>query len=88
LGRERLATLDARGVARFSRFTQDWSAEEVRHLGELLEKLEASIAAAVRDEPPVTAVPWRRPPGGGRPPGDAAPPGKRDPDDADLGKPG
>lgn len=61
-GHDRLAALDARGVARFTRFTEGWSADEVRELGRLLEKLEASIAAAVRDEPPVTSTPWRHPP--------------------------
>jgi DNA-binding MarR family transcriptional regulator len=60
-GQQRLAALDARGVERFALFTQHWTTEEVRELGRLLEKLEASIAAAVRSDPPVTAAPWRRP---------------------------
>jgi DNA-binding MarR family transcriptional regulator len=59
-GQQRLAALDARGVERFALFTQHWTTEEVHELGRLLEKLEASIADAVRSDPPVTAAPWRR----------------------------
>jgi DNA-binding MarR family transcriptional regulator len=59
-GRDRLAALDARGVQRFALFTRGWTTAEVRELGRLLEKLEASIAEAVRTDPPVTGAPWRR----------------------------
>ena len=48
-------------MQRFTRFTAGWDVTEIRELGRLLDKLEASIADAVRDDPPVTAPPWRHP---------------------------
>src|SRR3954452_7601911 len=59
-GLEELTALNRRGVERFLLFTRDWTISEIRELGRLLEKLEASIAAAVQHEPPVTGAPWRR----------------------------
>jgi len=59
-GLDRLTALNERGVQRFTRFTAGWDVADIRELGRLLDKLEASIAEAVRDEPPVTAAPWRR----------------------------
>jgi DNA-binding MarR family transcriptional regulator len=59
-GLEELTALNRRGVERFLLFTRDWTVSEIRELGRLLEKLEASIAAAVQHEPPVTGAQWRR----------------------------
>jgi DNA-binding MarR family transcriptional regulator len=59
-GLEELTALNRRGVERFLLFTRDWTLSEIRELGRLLEKLEASIAAAVQHEPPVTGAQWRR----------------------------
>jgi DNA-binding MarR family transcriptional regulator len=66
-GAERLGALNERGVQRFARFTAGWDVADIRELGRLLDKLEASIAEAVRDEPPVTDAPWRRPGPANRP---------------------
>jgi DNA-binding MarR family transcriptional regulator len=59
-GLEELTALNRRGVERFLMFTRDWDISEIRTLGRLLEKLESSIAGAVRHEPPVTGAQWRR----------------------------
>jgi DNA-binding MarR family transcriptional regulator len=59
-GLEELTALNRRGVERFLLFTQDWDESEIRELGRLLEKLESSIARAVRHEPPVTGAQWQR----------------------------
>jgi DNA-binding MarR family transcriptional regulator len=74
-GLEELTALNRRGVERFLLFTRDWTISEIRELGRLLEKLEASIAAAVQHEPPVTGAQWRRTRAG--PDADAPPPADR-----------
>lgn len=73
-GLEELTALNRRGVERFLLFTRDWDTSEIRELGRLLEKLEASIAAAVQHEPPVTGAQWRRTRDG---PAEPAPPTDR-----------
>jgi DNA-binding MarR family transcriptional regulator len=44
-GRRELARLESVGLQRWTRFTADWDAEEVRTLERLVTKLRASIAA-------------------------------------------
>jgi DNA-binding MarR family transcriptional regulator len=79
-GQNRLRALTERGLQRWTLFTADWTRDEIQTLADLLLKLEQSIAAAVRGEPPVIAAPWSRTPPGqapsGRTPSGRTPPGQ------------
>ena len=61
-GDDRLKELTERGLQRWALFTATWSTAEVTALADLLDKLEQSIADAVRHQPPVTGPRWRRAP--------------------------
>jgi DNA-binding MarR family transcriptional regulator len=60
-GHAELERLRRIGLERFALFVNDWDTSEVRDLTRLLEKLEASKAAAAASErPPVGTRTWRR----------------------------
>jgi DNA-binding MarR family transcriptional regulator len=60
-GSEELRALTEEGLDRFSSFVADWEPGEVRMLTALLEKLEASKAAAAARQRPPPGRHWARP---------------------------
>jgi len=59
-GCQELKRLAEFGLSRFALFVADWDAEEVRILGRLLAKLEASKAEVAKRERPSPGRGWRR----------------------------
>jgi DNA-binding MarR family transcriptional regulator len=60
-GAEELQALTEEGLDRFCLFVADWEPEEVRMLTSLLQKLEASKAAAAARQRPPSGRHWARP---------------------------
>jgi DNA-binding MarR family transcriptional regulator len=61
-GAEELRSLTEEGLDRFSLFVADWDPDEVRMLTALLQKLEASKAAAAARQRPPAGRHWARQP--------------------------
>jgi DNA-binding MarR family transcriptional regulator len=62
MGLEELRRLEMFGQKRFEAFVEDWPADEVRSLTQLLEKLRSSMAAvSARDPRPTTTRRWAQP---------------------------
>jgi DNA-binding MarR family transcriptional regulator len=59
-GWQELKRLAEFGLSRFALFVADWDAEEVRTLGRLLAKLEASKAEVAKRERRASGQTWRR----------------------------